>query len=210
MYMVGELLCQSNMTLEYRIHHVLASMLCLRERHAPPTLANEQIRHLFMDTEWSTIVLTALGVWRHNIVLRVLFFVSFVYFRILRIPYVYIHHVHDFDVWRDVPAWGLYLLNCYWFFKLNRKMGIRREWLDVGMWMGRYALSGHGFDSFIISYFCVRHFLLGIPSDIVSILFLVHRYWDTVVSYTPLFLLLVSDVLFRNIDVVLTLMDAMM
>lgn len=128
MYMWMDMHYQPRMTTIYRIHHGLSLWLCGYDMvYGITTCGDERVRQAMYDTEWSTIVFSVAQILRRHderVVAGMvfgLFFGCFVYWRTFLIPYVYDVHVSTWVACRDVPAWGLYVLNTHWLFEMLTK-----------------------------------------------------------------------------------------
>ena len=142
-YMVMDMLCQPKMTTIFRWHHAFACALCAREMVAPNTFVNNEIRKVFIETELSTLVLCCLHIWKKQWIFLA-FSCLFVYCRIFKIAYVYYRYLDEWDLLRDIPAMGLYTLNCHWFFGILAKWNVSEEWVDIGMWVSTFLLMSQG------------------------------------------------------------------
>jgi hypothetical protein len=197
-YMIIDMICQPNMTLIFRIHHALAIALCLREMVAPCTLANQYIRSGFIETEWSTLVLQCFHVWR-NKQLFILFAISFTYFRIFRICYLYNAYVREWDIFRDLPALALYLINCHWFFGICRKLRIKHDTIRSIFWVIKIACMFHwdqgmqgAFSILTMIHLCIWEL------DTLSVMYLVYILRRSILCHSPLLLLLIYDQIYSN------------
>lgn len=197
-YMVTDMLCQPNMTSIFRVHHALAITLCLREMVGPSTLANQYIRSAFIETEWSTLVLQCLHVWRKK-PLFILFAVMFTYFRIFRICYLYFAYVREWDTFRDLPALGLHLMNCHWFFGICAKLRIRHDVLRSVFWTMKIALMFQcekemwgAFPILTMIHMCVWEL------QILSVAYLVYILRRSLLSHSPLLVLFIYDQIYKN------------
>lgn len=189
-YMATDVLCQPKMTNIYRLHHALAVALCVREMMIPLTCQNDEIRRVFIETEWSTLVLQVIILYKSQY-LKILFCILFTYFRIFRIAYVYLWYIDSIDVMRDIPAIGLYIMNCHWFFSILAKYKFEKEKVDALFSILRFLLqlfqaSGNIFSTMVVlhTYFCLFYVNMYTP-----ILFL-YLFQDRLISYCPILILL--------------------
>lgn len=121
--MIVDMALQPDMKTEYQWHHAFALVLCGRQYMSTKNNVNDAIRRVFIETELSTIPLCAVHIWKTREVFFV-FSIVFAYCRMWKIPFVYLEHVTDIDLWRDIPIAGLFLLNCHWFFQILWKWNI--------------------------------------------------------------------------------------
>ena len=189
-YMTTDILCQPHMTNIYRLHHALAIALCVREMMIPLTNPNDQIRRVFIETEWSTLVLQCVILYK-NKYLKILFCILFTYFRIFRIAFVYFWYIDSIDVMRDIPAIGLYIMNCHWFFSILEKYKFNKDNVDAVFSILRFLLqlfkaSGSIFSTMIVlhTYICLFYADIFVP-----FLFL-YLFKDCIISYCPILILL--------------------
>lgn len=182
-YMVTDFICQPRMQNIFKVHHFLAACLCLREMYAPFNVTNEHIRRVFIETEWSTVVLQWVHIWRSQECF-LLFSLMFAYCRIFKIAFVYMMYVQTWDFLRDVPALGLYAMNCHWFLGILEKNGVSFDTIDVLVWMSKaIAIVTHpeasGAAVIIIAY------LFPFGYERTSFLYMLYFLRGTLVSHSP-------------------------
>lgn len=189
-YMTTDVLCQPEMTTIYRVHHALAVALCVREMMIPLTCHNDEVRRVFIETEWSTLVLQFVILYKHKY-LKLLFCILFIYFRIFRIAYVYFWYIDSIDVMRDIPAIGLYIMNCHWFFSILDKYQFEKENVDTLFSILRFLLLFFKASGSLCSTMIVLHtyFFLFHVNMCTPFLFL-YLFQDCIISYFPIFILL--------------------
>lgn len=140
-YMVFDMCLQPRMTWIYRGHHVLSIWLCMYDVWVMDRSSDENraIRAMMFDTEWSTMMFGIAQIARryhpaYSTIPFVLFFWLFVYYRTIRMAYVYDQYVHSWRWSRDVPISALYGLNTYWLVEmLEKHWSLDEGCMDMGM-----------------------------------------------------------------------------
>lgn len=187
-YMIVDVLCQPKMTTIFRWHHAFACALCVREMVASNTFANNEIRKVFIETELSTLVLCCLHMWKNQWILFA-FSCMFVYCRIFKIAYVYFMHVNEWDLCRDIPAMGLYALNCHWFFGILAKWDVSEALVDGAIWLSTFLLMYQGFMTNPVSLVLMVRFF-AYDHGMASCLYLLWLLKDQWLSFLPCLTLL--------------------
>lgn len=183
-YMVVDFICQPHMRNIFKLHHFLAGCLCLREMYAPFNVTNEQIRRVFIETEWSTIVLQCVYVWRNEECFQLLFSLVFVYCRVFKIAFVYMMYVQTWDFLRDIPALGLYAMNCHWFLRILEKYGVPLDTIDILVWVSK-AITIVTHPEANVAAVIIIAYLFPFGYEKTSFLYMLYFLRGTLISYSP-------------------------